>query len=575
MKRKNILLVCELLVLCSCNNNQIKINLDDALLSLSSNNITYHTDYDIYYYEIGKENSKQSILRYDVIAKFDVDKYQLIAYNYGTQDIASYSNLTKDEEGYVIAQEIGIRNNIITSRVVDGNDNEFQWSDSVYINSLGNFTSADFSLKNHGKSYVYNGNVTDDKIMNIVHGAIPTSYFDASSFELFVDKGKISKLVIKEVESDEVYENCMYGRSLSITFSDIGTTTVDEVSKYPESADNDDLGTAITEMRGLKNYTINIDSITNGQVQQIAKKLITEKDVVMASYNNGKTSYSGFHTHENELYTFQNVDNYLYGTKYKSDSFRLMMPTYIFSEDIFRYDGINEEGYKCYSLDPSMSDALNYVDFASGYSETYYPSESRITFFVKDARLHYITFPTCSFIDGKVVVSTYKITYDSFNSTVIEENFFDSFSLEIPSSDLNWNSNLLKVDFSFSDEDNDYKLLLIDDIFKATIGENYNIPYFLPTQYVYENITGNYSSEDNCVNFSLSTSNVITDDEYSAIENALEDSGFEGSGLMIDVTMSIAMFSRDDIEIAIIFDTEGNLTMFDFTLPVGNILTLK
>lgn len=573
--KRNILLVCGLLVLCSCSNDQKEIDLNEAFLELSSNNITYHTDYDIYYYEIGNKSNKQSILRYDVIAKFDVDKYQLIAYNYGTKDIASYANLTKDEEGYVISQEIGIRNNIVTSRVVDGNNNEFQWSDSVYVNSLSSFTSTDFSLSDDRRSYVYTGNVTDDKVMNIVHGAIPTSYFDTSSFELFIDKGKISKLVIKEVESDEVYENCMYGRSLSITFSDIGTTKVDTVSKHPELADNDDLGTAITEMRGLKNYTINIDIITNGQVQKHAKKLITENDVVMAYYDNEKTSYSGFHTHENELYTFQTVDSYLYGTKYNSNSFRLMMPTYIFSEDIFRYDGTNEEGYKCYSLDPSMSDVLNYVDFASGYSETYYPSESRITFFVKDARLHYITFPTCSFTDGQVVVQTYKITYDNFNTTVIEENFFENFTLDIPFTDLNWSSNLLKVDFSFSDEENDNKSLLIDDIFKATIGENYNIPYFLPTQYVYEDITGNYSTEDNSVHLSFSTSNVITNEEYSAIEKNLKDVGFEGSGLMNDDTMSMAMFSRDDIEIAIILDTMQKCTIFDFTLPIGNILTLR
>lgn len=585
MKRKNILILCGLLVLCSCNNNntsndtsnnnQSEFNLNNALLELSSSNITYHTDYDIYYYEIGNASSQESILHYDVIVKFDTDRYQLIAYNYGTKDIASYSNLTKDDEGYVVSQEIGIGNVVVESRVVDGNNNKFKWSDSVYINSLGNFTSADFSLSDDGQSYLYNGNVTDDKIMNVVHGAIPTSYFDTGSVELFAEEGKISKIVIKEVESDEVYENCMYGRSLSLTFSDIGTTKVDVVTKYPESEDNDDLGIAITEMSGLNNYTINIDIIINDQVQKVSKKLITEKDVVIASYDNEEISYSGFHTYEDELYTFQNIDNILYGTKYMSNSFRLLKPSYFFSKDIFKYDGVNEEGYKCYSLDPSMSEVLNYVDFASGYSETYYPSDTRITFFVKDAHLHYITFPTYSFIDGEVVVATFKITYDNFNTTVIEDNFFDNFILNIPSTDLNWSSNLLKADFSFSDDDNDHKMLLIEDIFKASIGENYNIPYFLPTQYIYEDITGNYSSKDNCVYLSLATSNVITNNEYSAIEKALEEAGFEGDGLMQDGTMSMNMFYRDDIEISVLFDTKDKVTIIDFTLPVGNILTLK
>ncbi len=569
MKKNHLILgLCVLWPLMSCGNNQPKILKQEILDSISDNNITYHSDYNIYYYENGKPEEKNSWQRFDVIAKFVPDRYQMSAYIYGSDTIASYANLSKDSEGYVVNKEINILNEVETKRVYDGEGKAFLWDESVYSNYFSQLNAADFALNENKTAYSYKGDLNGEA-MNILHAAIPVSTFNLEKVELFVENKEITKVVFQEAEADDVIDGYMYGRSLTITFSDIGTTVIDDISPYPVSVANDDLESALTEMKTLHNYQIKIDAIIGETELPLSKTIITETDVLKEEYDGSNTSFSGYHTVDNQLYTFSTVNEYLYGKSSPLSSFHDRLPSFNFSKDIFTYEGNTSDGLKTYTTSSSMKAVLNFIDFENQHSEDYYPSEGPIRIYVADKHLVKIEFPSYLFINSEAVVATLRLSYQDFGTATIAETVWDSFVTELPIGDAGWNSPMMTFEFSFSDDEEDKMMVSVEDILQATLGVEHGVPYFLPTEYVYMEFYGNKSLEDACVYFGFIAEEVFNEDEMLTISITLEQAGF--------ITTSednFYEFTKGEISIGMMLD-EYIGTVIDFTLPLGNIDSLK
>ena len=102
----------------STSSNKDNLLLKEMLDEISDPNITYHSDYYLYYYYIGEEDEVFQTQRFDVFAKITEELYDMKAYEYGTNRIASSAHLEKDSDGHVSYSEINIRNELVTQKLL-------------------------------------------------------------------------------------------------------------------------------------------------------------------------------------------------------------------------------------------------------------------------------------------------------------------------------------------------------------------------------------------------------------------------------------------------------------------------
>lgn len=562
-----------LCIVCGCNGNnssssssvQKEKTFSEMIEEISTQNITYRSDYLIYYYPIDEAEEVVEINRYDVTAKITEDAYDMKAYLYGTNNVASYAHLEKDESGYVTYSDIDIHNNLVINRAIDGNNEEFLWEESVYYNLIQYLKVDDFKSLNN-ETYEYTGDL-EELPLNILHTAIPTSYFTIESLKVKIENNAIESFVFQEIESDEAYENHMYGRKVELSFENIGTTQIERVSPYEEKEENIDLGLALEDIRTKTNLTIKSEGILeNNDLVPLQDTYITETDILQIQYqsDNYKT---GIHTYSDELYLFETVDKYLLG-KRTNNKVKDYLPTFDFSEHVFEYLG-EREGYKVYRPYSTMKAVLNYIDVISVYEDAYYPPAGDIEFFVKNNKLEKIEFPVFLYSTADYQEVTNRITYTNVGTTTINESIWEDFVLELPSTNAtSWNHS--SYDFIFEYSANNNEEMNLGDLFTKCLGASDEIPYFIPESSNFS-IDGNYSSSDKAVYVTLISLNGIDEEAKNLINDILLGENYSYDEYH-DEMMDIYTYIKDDIKVEVIVLPSDEYMEVVITLPVGSLL---
>lgn len=533
------------------------------LKEISNKNITYHSDFFIYYYEIG-DNERLKLQHFDVYAKITEDLYDVMAYHVDSGLIEAYQHLERDAEGYVTYSDVNINNEVETFRAKDGKGNDFLWEESVYYNLIRELDVDDFEQVEEDR-YRYQAALNETPL-NILHSAIPTSHYEMDYFDVIVKDNKIDSFIMQEKESDDVYAGCMYGRVLTIKFEDIGTTKIERIKPYEEKEENASLGLALKSIRTKNNYTIESTGILDdGSVLNFQETYITEKDILQTQHLDTGDYDVGCHTYNDELYIFETIKGYMIGEKAEaSTTVSSFIPTFSFSEHVFEYLG-EKEGYKVYRPYQTMKTVLDYVDVMSYYGEAYYSPAGTIEFFVKDNELAKIEFPVYVYNQADPLIALNRLTYKDFNQTVINDEIWDSFYLELPKIETSWD--VETFDFYYSD--NEKEELSIGDVLYKCLGDSTLLPYFLQDT-MYFDVYGNYSESDECVYITLEPLLPFTSEDRQYAKSVLKDgAGFRYSTNYED-PFTIDKYRGSGIKVDIIFNEEYSEIVIE--LPIGNIL---
>ena len=532
-----------------------KRSFGEMLDDLKTDNITYQSDYLIYYYDLNDEEIIP-LKDYDVTAKITDEVYDMVAYE--KDMVASYAHLEKDRDGYVISSDINIKNELVSKRVVDGNGESFLWEESVYFNLINYLDAADFR-KISDSIYEYNNDLSLP--LSIVHTAIPVSTFDIDYFQVNVENNKITSFFYQEIESDKVYENCMYGRRLEISFVDIDNTTIERVKPYEEKEENISLGKALDELRNSSNYSIEAKAYyEDGQVRDLYETYITEKDIIQTQHSDNGDYVFGCHTIDNQLYIFENAKEYLLGEEANGVEVKDLLPTFDFSENVFELVK-EEDGYKVYHPFDQMVNVLDYVDVILEHSEEYYAPSGDILFYVKDAHLEKIEFPVFTYTQENAIIAIQQINYSNIGATSISTSTWDNFVLELPKEDVanTWYDESYKTTVK-----NASKTLTLGEIFDTCIGEENFIPYFIEENMDID-FDAEYSRKDKRVYVEIGFS--MDDSTFrDRVKTLFIDNGFE----LIYSDYLFERFKKNGVIVEFLFNGTDCIAMID--LPIGNIL---
>lgn len=528
-----------------------------ALEEVSVNNITFRTNYEIYYYEIGKSEEKNNLQHFDVYSKITDDAYNLNAYIYDSEYIASSIDLLKSEDGYASYTYLDRHNVVQREYSLDAQGNKYLWDNSVYFNFFAYLSSNDFEAIDEN-TYRYSADLTDIPLY-FVHSIVPVSAFDLESMILHLEDNHITSITFQEKESDDVYIGYMYGRILNTTFDNIGTTSINQVAPYAIDENNDDLGEALNDIRSRKNYTItSIASDTEGVKEDFTMKQtqISDKDVLITTFYDGLNSYSGLHTNDS-LYTFDSIGNKLYG-KLTNQPITNYLPTFDFSKDVFRYISTDENGIKTYEAYPDMNEVIDFIDVNEYYSGMFFSSAGGIRFLIKDKKLIEINFPMYVNSESESLLISNHLIFDKFNETSIPNNTWDNFitSVNITS----WEDETLLFNFY---NHNVIEVVNPKQVFdKALVNENNKeIVMFLPNDIPFV-VSGNVSNETDEVYLTLSS--------YEAIPaNKLRDSKLLLSNAGFKYRAANDAYINGNIEICFIEDSEGYVSI-EMVLPLGS-----
>lgn len=560
MNNKNLIkCLLPVLLLVGCQNGNMSSSISESSIihtltqnmfeEFSANNITFKSDYLIYYYEKSNTDDIKTIERYDVTAKITEDAYSLRAYSYGTNQLLSSVDLAKNDQSYVVSRDLNIKNELVEVLSTTSDGKSYLWDKSVYFNFLGDFKAQDFTFVDE-TTFKYIGN---DKTLPLyfLQSAIPVSSFDLDTLLIKVENNHIKSIHFKEVEDDTVYENCYYGRSVDITMQDLNNTTIEQVKPYEHSSDNDALITALDNMKKLKNYTITSSTINSNDKKTTITTLLSEDEVYQKDETSNEVIYSGYHKVEDKLYRVSSNGDKLIGEEVNGVTFNY--PKFDFSGDIFTYKE-EKDGYRHYTASRKMKEVLNYVAYEMEYSEIYYPSED-ISIFVKDGYVTKIEFPVYTYVEGEAVLVTNQIEFSAFNETIIAPELWNGFVTEYHIT--SWDDEALV--FEFENVDGSFETLSVGAVFdKYQVRDN--IPFFLDEKYLCE-VFGNHSSDDNTVYISFSSIGEYTLDMIDTMKNNLTTCGYTYEE-MDDI------YVYENIVISI-YDMEGEFLCVDIEIDLS------
>ena len=537
----------------------------EMLDELKNPNITYHSDYQIYTYPENAYSELEIQQRYDVYAKITEDLYEMKAYEYDTDKIASAAHLEQDEEGYVTYSSINIKNELVVERAIDSNNEEFLWEESVYFNLICKLDAKDFE-KTNDTTYYYRGELTGIPL-NILHTAIPTSFFDMESFKVIVKNNQIDSFEFQEIESEEAYEGYMYGRTLSIKFEDIGTTSISRIAPYEAKEENKELGLALEELRKQTNYTItSIGVLEDNTTKPLKETYITTQDILQKQYLGNEVYETGIHSYNGKMYNFETKDKYLLGTE-TTNNVNDYIPTFDFSENIFKYMG-EENGSKVYTPFGGMEEVLNYINVISEHAADYFSPEGDIKFFVKNSKIEKIEFPIYPYDTANYYKITNRITYDNFGETTIDSSKWDSFVLELPGNEASaWSEYI--YDFEFEYSPGQFEYMNLGSLFEKCLGDANKVPYFLPSSSNVE-VSGNYSSSDKVVYVTLESLKGVDAEILRQSEKILTEAGFSKKEETEDI-FTFYTYKLDNIRIEFLIIAMDNFMEIVITLPVGDL----
>ncbi len=541
--------------------------LDEMLSDLKGRNITYHSDYQIYYYPVGKPAEKKVIEHYDVQTKFEESAYESSAYliSNNEKQLALYVHYEKGADGDVVEKYVDLQNEVKSRPVMDINEQTFKWEESVYVNQISKLVSNDF--KNENSHYVYSGDLNNIP-MTIVHGAAPVSNFDLESFTIEVKDNQIDKLVFVEKEADDVYDGSMYGRTISVAIEDVGKTEIKPVSAKAVSAENDALGVALEELRNASSYTTKLSVVVENQELPMQTVKLTEKDAVISTDPSFGGTVAGVHTEGESLYVFEQKQDQLVGTLVGASSdFAYLKPGFSFSKDIFEFAG-EKDAIRNYEVGANYIDVLDDIVFLGEYSQAYAQTEENITFKVKDNHLEEVSFPTIlQDNQGMALLASLRIQYSDINTTTIEPTYWDNFVVNetVLGEMLTWDASELEFNFELTSDGATTELMTPALVFDLCLPDSSIIPALIPSGTTYS-VYGNYSAEDQCVYLDIEVENAYTDEVLEQINIALLDKGYTyDDSAMVD--LGIESYTLGDVTISIM-GMDGTLIV-SFELPAG------
>lgn len=549
-----------LLMSCGSSTHQEQKQFAKMIEEIANPSITFHTDYEIYAYEIGHEDKKETLQRFDVFAKMTSSAYDLVAYYNHTSHVASSFHLEKDEQGYVVKRYVDIHNTLQTTRTTDHSGQTFLWEESVYLNQIGKLKASDFTkVDNHLYRYTSDLHTLP---LTLLHTAIPVSTFRLASFLVTTEENHITSFLLQEQEDDGVYQGYMYGRTVTIRFEEMGTTEIDYVVPYATSEENIPLKNALKKMQETTNYTITVDAESNEETIRLSETKITEEDIYQIQSADEKEVKRGLHTLNHTLYQFASVNDTLLGIETNSSLIEFL-PSFDFSEDIFQFqEVINEE--RKYIAYPGMIDILDLIDYQTTYAEEYDYASGDIAIYIKDESLSHIDFPVYTYIHGTPTLATIRISYSSFHTTTISSVVWDHFIFDFTNQITDWNDDNLS--FSLILPDQSEKRITPYTLFFETMHDTEAIPFFLPSNTMYE-VTAEILQAENQVVLSLYSPHAGTSENIARMKTQLQEQGF----VYEPIDEGIAVYIKNNIEIAIF--TAGNVLSIDMYLPLGTLLS--
>ncbi len=539
--------------------------LEEMLQEYANVNVTYHSDYQIYYYPTGKVEEKKVMSYFDIETKFSASEYESKAYLYSNdkKELQISLHYEKDEEGYAVERYVDKNNQVQTERLSD-NLGEIPWNESVYCNQLSSLAPSDFTIVGTD-TYQFSGDLNGAPFV-ILHGAMPVGEFEIESFVVKTKENHIDEIVIQEKETDKVYENHMYGRILSIRFENLGTTEIAKIEAFPEKEENNPLGNALEEMRNASSFTTQYVVVDGNQEGLLKETKVTETDAVTTVQTETGPMLSGVHTDNGALYSFLQNGDALNGTLTEK-AMEEYRPQFDFSKNIFTFvEEVN--GVRSYEISSSYAEILNDIDFDSEYSEDYAGTGKNITFHVKDNHLVDVVFPTIVQGDnGQAKLVDLYVKYSNLNQTTIDPTTWDTFVIQEASDLLSWdNEDVFLFSFFYSEDPEDYEEMTIGMVFGITLEDSSVIPAFLPSNGSYM-VDGEYSAEDGKAHIFIEMEVPSVDETLESINIILIEAGFTYDNSKIEEGEEVYTLG----EISIVVVNMGDFMAVEFILPPGEM----
>lgn len=396
----------------------------DALLEPYRNqNITYKSAIDFYYYEKGKPETKDYLQRLDAVAKYTPEAFSFEARFKGEEDVYSSLLLAEDAKGMTAYQSINLNGKAVTTEALDASENPIAWDDSIYHNLLSHVAGKDL-VKQEDGSYHIEGANNKYLLADIGSAASNTTNLYPNEIDYgaitFDDKGTMS-LLIQEKESDEVYEGYIYGRSINISFEDIGTTVVKTLEDLKEVEENAPLKEALAKLRAAKNYTIitNATLLSTGKSKFFSEARFTENDYLLMSATDDGYGilYSGVHKDGEKTYSYVSNDTSRFVGVETEDIVSAHLPTFDFTHNLFTLQG-TENGVSTFTI-AEYPEVLNFVSTDPNLASSFANALNKpILFKVKDNALTSIEIP--AYIpdeNGSGQEATLTLTYKDYEAT--------------------------------------------------------------------------------------------------------------------------------------------------------------
>lgn len=357
----------------------------------------------------------------------------------------------------------------------------------------------------------------------------------------------------------------------------MGGVDIPTLEPYASDPNNDQLGTAIAEMKAATSYTTTITAYPfNGTGFETTPSYtevtaITAADIVSTKTDaaTSEVTYSGYHTTDTGIGVFSGTSDPELGpvlTEASSYNGTIddIWPDFDFSEDIFEYHAGEDDSTAIYTLrDSGLASVLGQLAF-SEYLDTYY-NIVPIQLVVKNGHLHSLTFDGA----GLEAFYMYELTYSAINQTTIPTDFFANYTAQPPVT--SYDDERLCFEF-WDDLEGPFDGLIMGFGEFFEIAGITDVPFYTSFNPAMDEYMGGlHVMEDgsNIVDIAM-----ILDDSSGLGEfiGALYEAGFDDSG--VDETGMYAMlFTKGDLKIGITEpETEEDPVQMCFIVPDTNFL---
>lgn len=460
-----------------------EINVEKILEKHYASNITYHSDVKFYYYAPTDYENVHILQHYDVYAKYTPNRFTFKSYIYGSSYVYSSFYLEKEESGFVTSKTLNINNEVVSTTAMTSSSTPLIWDESIYKNDLLTYISMDdLTLQDDG-TYLLTSDTAFEWLETVAASCTDTSNLSASLIESgvfsFFDDGSMT-LTIQEKESDEVYAGYMYGRTITISFEDVGSTEISDFTNYPSKEENNSLSLALNKMKEANNYSYTLTSYVNNEKKQdLEIGYVGNTDIFRKEFNietNGYI-YEGYHTYKDNLYSFySSSDTELIGTKV-SEPISSFLPDFEFSSDLFTLK-TETNGVKTYEI-MDFPTIVDHITPNKELSGSYYNGNSDPIQIKIDSsnNVESIIIPA-NIVQIKSNVQTvlygyYEIKYVDINTTTFDNLFSNFISEEEAKEITSWDSLCLSLTSTIGNNPK--------EIMNHFLGENETIPFFLPS----------------------------------------------------------------------------------------------